>query len=315
MVGVPQASVAVAVPNAPFIAAVDGLHPSSSAPPVAVSVGAVISNVHVAVRDVVDVLPQPSIAVHVLVCERAHPLVTTAPSVEVMVGVPQASVAVAVPNAPFIVAVDGLRRISSAPPVAVSVGAVISNVHVAVREVEDVLPQASVAIHVLVCERPQPLLCTAPSVEVTVGVPHASVADAVPNAPFIAAVDGLHPRASALPVAVSVGAVTSNVHVAVRDVVAVLPHTSVAVHVLVCERKHPLLCTAPSVDVTVGVPQLSVADAEPRAALIAAVVGLQPRAPFAGVPVAVIVGAILSLDHCTVRAAVEVLPHASVAVH
>jgi hypothetical protein len=70
----------------------------------------------------------------------------------------QASVAVAVPNAPFIAAVDGLHPSSSAPPVAVSVGAVISNVHVAVREVEDVLPQASVAIHVLVCERPQPLL-------------------------------------------------------------------------------------------------------------------------------------------------------------
>ncbi len=69
----------------------------------------------------------------------------------------------------------------------------------------------------------------------------ASVAVAVPNAPFIAAVDGLHPRASALPVEVNVGAVRSSVHVAVRDVVAILPQTSVAVNVLVCERLHPLL--------------------------------------------------------------------------
>ena len=36
-------------------------------PPVAVSVGAVTSAVHVAVRDVVEVLPQASVAVHVLV--------------------------------------------------------------------------------------------------------------------------------------------------------------------------------------------------------------------------------------------------------
>src|SRR6266487_1402443 len=109
MVGVPQASVAVAVPNAPFIAAEDGLHPSASVPPVAVSVGAVTSNVHVAVRDVVDVLPQPSVAVHVLVCERPQPLLCTAPSDEVSVGVLHASVATALPNAALIADVDGLQ--------------------------------------------------------------------------------------------------------------------------------------------------------------------------------------------------------------
>jgi hypothetical protein len=233
--------VAVAVPNAPFIAAVDGLHPSSSAPPVAVSVGAVISNVHVAVREVEDVLPHASVAIHVLVCERPHPLLCTAPSVEVMVGVPHASVAVAVPNAPFIAAVDGLHPSASVPPVAVSVGAVTSAVHVAVRDVVAVLPQPSVAVHVLVCARPHPLLTIAPSVEVSVGVPQASVAVAVPNAPFIVAVDGLHPSSSAPPVAVTVGAVISNVHVAVREVEDVLPHASVAIHVLVCERPQPLL--------------------------------------------------------------------------
>ena len=75
---------------------------------------------------------------------------------------------------------------------------------------------------------------------VNVGVPQASVAVAVPKAPLIVAVDGLHPSARAPPVAVRVGAVRSSVHVAVRDDVAVLPHASVDVHVRVCDREHPL---------------------------------------------------------------------------
>ena len=53
------------------------------------------------------------------------------------------------------------------------------------------------------------MLTTAPSVDVNVGVPQLSEAVAVPKAPFIVAVDGLHPSASALPVAVTVGAVAS----------------------------------------------------------------------------------------------------------
>jgi len=75
-------------------------------------------------------------------------------------------------------------------------------------------------------------------------VPHASVAVAEPRAACICAEDGLQPSITPLagvPVAVITGGVTSNVHVAVRDVVAVLPQASVAVNVLVCERKHPLL--------------------------------------------------------------------------
>ena len=43
-------------------------------------------------------LPQASEAVNVLTCDLKHPLVVIAPSLEVMVGVPQASVAVAVPS-------------------------------------------------------------------------------------------------------------------------------------------------------------------------------------------------------------------------
>ena len=53
------------------------------------------------------------------------------------------------------------------------------------------------------------MLPTGLSVEVTVGVPQASVAEAVPNAPLIVAVDGLQPSASALPVAEIEGGVTS----------------------------------------------------------------------------------------------------------
>ena len=145
----PQASVAVAVPRAPLIVAVDGLHPSDVAPPVAVMVGDVISTVQVAVLDTVAVLLQASVAVHVLVCERTHPLLLTDPSVEVTVGVPQASVAVAVPSAASMAAVDGLHSVI-AVPVAVIVGAVLSFDQDTVLDAVAVLPQPSVAVQVLV---------------------------------------------------------------------------------------------------------------------------------------------------------------------
>ena len=66
----PQLSVAVAVPKAASIAAAVGLQPKSAlfaVEPVAVITGAVISNVQLMVRDALDVLRQPSVAVHVLV--------------------------------------------------------------------------------------------------------------------------------------------------------------------------------------------------------------------------------------------------------
>ena len=56
----------------------------------------------------------------------------------------------------------------------------------------------------------------------------------------------------------------------------VLPHASVATNVLVCERRQPLLAILPVDDVTVGVPQASVAVAPPSAASIAAELGLHP---------------------------------------
>jgi hypothetical protein len=70
--------------------------------------------------------------------------------------VPQASVTEAVPNAAAIAADDGLH--ANVPAVVtVMVGGVRSLVHVIVDEAVAVLPQASVAVNVLVCEFKQPL--------------------------------------------------------------------------------------------------------------------------------------------------------------
>jgi len=71
---VPQPSVAVALPSAAEIAADAGLHPTANALPEGVIVGAALSLDHTTVREVVAVLPQPSIAVNVLVCDVRHPL-------------------------------------------------------------------------------------------------------------------------------------------------------------------------------------------------------------------------------------------------
>ena len=66
-------------------------------------------------------------------------------------------------------------------------------------------------------------------------------------------------------------------------------------------------------EVIVTAPQASVATAEPRAALISAAVGLQPKV--VAVPVAVIDGGTRSLVHVTVLEVVAVLPQASTAVN
>ena len=74
-------------------------------------VGAILSSVHVTVRDVVDELLQASIAINVLVIDRPHPVVTVGPSEEVIVIAPHASVAVAVPSEP--VGFAGLHPIAT----------------------------------------------------------------------------------------------------------------------------------------------------------------------------------------------------------
>jgi len=75
-------------------------------------------------------------------------------------------------------------------------GAVISAVHVTVLESVAVLPQASVAINVLVWDLLHDVLTILPSLDDTVGIPQASVAVALPNAALIAAAEGLQPGGS-----------------------------------------------------------------------------------------------------------------------
>src|SRR5688500_1793045 len=94
-VGMPHASDAVGATGA----GTSSRQSRSTLAGVLVNTGAVRSAVHVTVLDAVEVLPQKSLAVNVLVCERLHPLLLTLPSLVDTVGTPQASVAVAVPSA------------------------------------------------------------------------------------------------------------------------------------------------------------------------------------------------------------------------
>src|SRR5262245_11941431 len=126
-------------------------------------------------------------------------------------------------------------------------GAVESTLHVTVRDTGvAALPHASMAVHVLVCDRAQPFTVNTLSVDVGVTVPQPSDAVAVPSAALIAAAVGLQPRVKVDPVAVITGAVESTLHVTVRDTgVAALPHASIAVHVLLCDRVHPFSVNPP----------------------------------------------------------------------
>ena len=242
-----------------------------------VNVGGVTSCIHVAVLDALDVLPQASIADHTLLCDLAQPLLNTASSLTVIVGTPHASVAVAVPNAVLSTTASGLHpKVNELPPVVI-VGAVTSAVHVTVLDAVEILPQKSIAVNVLVCERLHPLLVTLPSLVDTVGTPQASVAVAVPSALLISLAAGLHPSVVVVPPVVKTGAVLSAVHVTVLDAVEVLPQKSLAVNVLVCDSTQSLVTGILSLNVTVGVPQPSVAVAVPSAASTADALGLHRR--------------------------------------
>ena len=149
--------------------------------------------------------------------------------------------------------------------------------HVTVLEAVAELPQPSDAVNVLVCDREQPLLATAASLNVTIGVPHAADAVAVPRAALISEAVGLQARVGVAPVIVIAGGLGAPVHVTVLVTVAVLPQASLAVNVLVCDEEQLVVDTEPSVKLIVGIPQASVAVAEPRAAVISDAFGLQPR--------------------------------------
>jgi hypothetical protein len=312
IVGVPQPSVAVAVPSAAVISEAEGLQPSDVAVPVAVITGGVRSLTQVTVLVVVALFPHPSTAVKVLVCEELHEVVDTAPSLNVIVVVPQPSVAVAVPNAAVISEAEGLQPSDVAVPVAVIDGGVRSAVHVTVLAAVAELPQPSDAVNVLVCDCEQLLVCTAPSVNVIIGVLQAAVAVAVPSAAVISEAEGLQPRVTEAGVIIIAGALGALSQVTVLVVVALLPQASIAVNVLVCEELHEVVDTAPSLNVIVGVPQPSVAVAVPSAAMISEAEGLQPSD--VAVPVAVITGGVRSLTHVTVLVVVALFPHPSTAV-
>jgi hypothetical protein len=148
--------------------------------------------------------------------------------------VPQAAVAVADPNAALISAAEGLQPRVGVAPVIIIAGGLGALVQVTVLTAVAVLPQASTAVNVLVCEAEQEVVIIVPSLNVSVGVPQASVAVAVPRAAVISEAEGLQPRVNAVPVVVIVGGVRSLVHVIVLTAVALLPQASIAVNVLVC---------------------------------------------------------------------------------
>ena len=155
--------------------------------------------------------------------------------------------------------------------------------------------------------------CTSPSVTVTAGVPQAAVAVADPKAALISAAEGLQPRAGIAPVIIMAGGLGALVQLTVVKVAAVLPQASMAEYVLVSEAEQEVVTIVPSLNDRVGVPQPSVADAVPRAAVIADEVGLQPRVVIA--PDMVITGAVRSDVQLTVLVMVAVIPQASIAVN
>ena len=103
-----------------------------------------------------------------------------------------------------------------------------------------------------------------------------SVADAEPSAAVISVAAGLQPSGTTTYDPVNVGGTRSLVQVTVLEVVDVLPQPSTAVNILVCEDEQLAVDTGPSVNVIVAVLQPSVADADPRAAVISEAAGLQP---------------------------------------
>ena len=203
-------------------------------------------------------------------------MVDTAPSVNVTAGVPHAADAVAVPRAALISEAVGLQPSVVVAPVIVIVGAFGAFVQVTVLVTVAVIPQASIAVNVLVCDAEQLVVDTGPSEELIVGVPQPSVAVAEPSAAVISEACGLQPRDTLVYEPVNTGGVISAIQVTVREVVVVLPQASIAVNVLVWDAEQLVVDTAPSEELIVGVPQASVAVAEPRAAVISEVCGLQP---------------------------------------
>jgi hypothetical protein len=156
-------------------------------------------------------------------------------------------------------------------------GGFLSATHVMVLEVVAVLPQASLAVNVLVCDALQVVVDIVPSIAVIVAVLQPSVAVAVPRAASISEAEGLQPRVVVVPLAVMDGPLRSRIHVTVEEAVAELPQPSEAVKVLVCDAEQEVVTTGPSETITAGVLQAAVAVAEPKAALISEAEGITTK--------------------------------------
>ena len=192
-IGVLQEAVAVADPRAAVISEAAGLHPRVTEAGIIIMVGALGVLSHVTVLEVVAELPQPSIAVNILVCEEEQLLVDTVPSVNVIVAVLQPSVADAEPSAAVIADEVGLQPSGTSAYDPLNAGGIWSLVQVTVLEVVAELPQPSTAVNILVLEDEQLDVDTAASVNDTVVVLHASLAVAVPSAAEISEAKGLQP--------------------------------------------------------------------------------------------------------------------------
>src|SRR5205809_200631 len=187
-----------------------------------------------------------------------HPVPVSAPSMKLAVNpVEQLSLTVAVPNAAAMSDEVGLQ-LTGVDAVTVMVGACVSLVKLIVCEVVAVLPQPSVAVQVLVTECVHPVPVSAPSVKLAVNpVEQLSLTVAVPNAAAMSDEVGLQ-FTGVDAVTVIVGACVSLVKLIVCEVVAVLPHASIAVQVLVTVCVHPVPVSAPSTkDAVSPVEQLS----------------------------------------------------------
>src|SRR4249919_1162185 len=288
----PHASLAVGVPN-------DGVsgHSMVAAAGTEVNTGAVLSST-VITCEAVAVLPHASVAINVLVRVYSLAQVPGAlASVEVMLTAPHASLAVGVPN-------DGVSGHSmvAATGTEVNTGAVLSSTVITCEAVA-VLPQASVAINVLVrvyslAHVPGALA----SVEVMLTAPHASLAVGVPKL----GVKG-HSMVAAAGTEVNTGAVLSST-VITCEAVAVLPHASVAINVLV--RVYSLAQVPgalASVEVMLTAPHASLAVGVPND-------GVSGHSMVAATGTEVNTGAVLSSTVITCEA-VAVLPQASVAIN
>src|SRR5678816_2588921 len=86
-IGVLHAAVAVADPSAAVISEAEGLQPRVTKAGVIIIVGGLGALVQVTVLTAVALLPQPSTAVNVLVCEAEQEVVVMVPSLNVRVGV------------------------------------------------------------------------------------------------------------------------------------------------------------------------------------------------------------------------------------